>query len=74
MAQGYSIEFDINLLKDGEVVVFHDHNLNRLFKIDKELDEITYNELKEYPLTNNELIPTLKETTSINCWEGTYFD
>lgn len=63
--QGYSIEFDINLLKDGEVVVFHDHNLSRLFKIDKTLDELTYQELKDFPLKNNELIPTLKETLNL---------
>ena len=65
MDQGYSIEFDINILKDGEVVVFHDHNLNRLFKTDKELDELTYQELKNYPLTNHELIPTLRETLTL---------
>lgn len=60
--QGYSIEFDINLLKDGEVVVFHDYNLSRLFGIDQTLDEITYQELKHFKLKNSEFIPTLKDT------------
>lgn len=63
--QGYSIEFDINLLKDGEVVVFHDHNLNRLFGIDQTLDEITYQELSKYKLKNHESIPTLKEALDV---------
>lgn len=59
---GYAIEFDIRLTKDGEVVVLHDSSLNRMCGIDKKVYELTLKELKEYNLlSTNEKIPTLSE-------------
>lgn len=62
---GYSIEFDVNLLKDGQVVVFHDHDLKRLFNIDKSLDELNYEEIKDLTFKNKDHIPLLKEVLDL---------
>ncbi len=58
---GYSIEFDINILKDGHIVVFHDHHLKRLFGIDKSLDTLTYDDIKALRFPNGDHIPLLEE-------------
>ncbi len=62
---GYSIEFDINLTKDDVVVVFHDFNLNRMFQVNQNIDELTYHDLKKYKLKNKEHVPTLKEVLEL---------
>lgn len=58
---GYSIEFDINILKDGCVIVFHDPDLKRCFQIDKSLNELTYDDIKDLRYENNDHIPLLSE-------------
>ena len=65
MKLGYSIELDVNLLKDGQVVVFHDHQLNRLFQMDKTLDELTYEDIKDLTFENGDYIPLLKEALDL---------
>lgn len=48
------IELDIHILKDGNLVVYHDDNLKRLMGIDKNISSYTYDELKQltFPNTN----------------------
>ncbi len=59
---GYGIELDIQLSKDGEVMVFHDGTLNRMTGVDKKLCELTSDELSNLRLAGTEQrIPTLKE-------------
>lgn len=53
----YIIELDVRLTKDNEVVVYHDYNLKRLFKINRDINDLTLKEIKKY-----KYIPTLKET------------
>lgn len=48
----YIIELDIHLLKDNNIVVFHDDNLKRMCSIDKKIKDCTYEELKKYNLKN----------------------
>lgn len=56
------IEFDIHLLKDNTLVVFHDDNLKRMTGVDKLLKECTYEDVKNLKLNNsNYNIPTLRE-------------
>lgn len=43
--RGYGMELDVQLSKDGRVVVFHDDDLKRACEIDKRVDELTYDEL-----------------------------
>lgn len=62
----YIIELDVHLLKDNEIVVFHDDNLKRMTGVDKAIKDCTYSELKKYKLKNTNLsIPTLQEVLSL---------
>ena len=54
----YIIELDVQILKDNNVVVFHDDNLRRLTGINKKIKDTTYDEIKKLKLLNtNEHIP-----------------
>jgi len=60
------IEIDIQLLKDGEVVVFHDSNLKRMTGVDKYLYDCTYEEIKNLKLLGTEeTIPLLKDVLDL---------
>ncbi len=66
MEAGYGIEFDINVLGDGNVVVFHDPNLKRLCGIDKNLIDLTYEDIKDLTiLDSKEKIPLLKDVLKL---------
>lgn len=63
---GYGMELDVQLSKDGEVVVFHDDTLNRVCGVDKRVDELTLAQLKELSLCGtNERIPLFTEMLSV---------
>ena len=47
---GYGMELDVQLSKDGQVVVFHDDTLNRVCGVDSRVDEKTYDELSKISL------------------------
>lgn len=47
---GYGAELDVQLSKDGQVVVFHDDTLNRVCGIDGRVDSYEYSELREMSL------------------------
>lgn len=51
---GYGIELDIQLTKDKQVVVFHDHTLTRMCGIDLPVCEMTYEELQKFSLLHTE--------------------
>ena len=53
----WGIEFDIRWTRDLKPVVFHDRDLQRVFKSDIEINKVTLTELK----THCKLIPTLSE-------------
>jgi len=53
----WGIEFDIRWTRDLKPVVFHDRDLQRMFKSDLEINKVTLTELK----THCKLIPTLSE-------------
>ena len=62
----YAIELDVQLLKDGTVIVFHDNNFNRVLEIDKYVSNSTIEEIKKYTFKNSfETIPTLKEVLEL---------
>lgn len=59
---GFNIEIDVHVTKDGRVVVFHDDNLKRVCGVDKLIKDCTLAELKTYRLCNSEYtIPTFDE-------------
>lgn len=53
-ANGYGIELDVQLSKDGEVVVFHDDTLDRVCGVHARVDDLTWEELKKLRLCGTE--------------------
>ena len=45
---GYGVELDIQLSRDGQVVVFHDDTLDRVCGVHGRVDEFTFEELRPY--------------------------
>ena len=60
------IEFDIHILKDGNIVVYHDHNLHRLMGINREISSYDYEELKKLTFPNTNIhIPLFQEVLDL---------
>lgn len=58
----FDIELDIQMTKDDKIVVFHDKNLKRLCDVDFILEDMDYDEIKEYTILNSkQTIPLLEE-------------
>lgn len=47
---GYGIELDVQLTRDGQVVVFHDDTLDRVCGVSGRVDSFSYAELQAFPL------------------------
>ena len=63
---GYGIELDVQLTKDGQVVVFHDDTLDRVCGVHARVDEKTYDELKTLRLCGTEQrIPLFSEVLAV---------
>ena len=63
---GYGIELDVQLSKDGQVVVFHDDTLNRVCGVDGRVDEYDYEQLKDFCLCGSgEGIPLLSQVLEL---------
>lgn len=62
----YIIELDVHILKDDEIIVFHDDNLQRLTGVNKKVLDVSYDEIKELKLKNtNSYIPKLEEVLKL---------
>ncbi len=65
-AGGYGIELDVQLSADGEAMVFHDDDLERMTGVPGRLGDRTTSELAELRLRgSDERIPTLAETLAL---------
>ena len=64
--RGFGIELDVQLTKDGRVVVFHDYTLDRMCGCEGRIDDCTLEELQKLRLLNtNYGIPTLEEVLDL---------
>lgn len=64
--KNYGIELDVQLSRDGEVMVFHDYSLLRMTGENKKVCELTLKELKNLHLKGtDQKIPTLKEVLEL---------
>ena len=64
--EGYGIELDVQLSKDGQVVVFHDDTLDRVCGVHARVDEKTYEELKQLSLCGTEhTIPLFSDVLAV---------
>lgn len=60
---GFGIEFDLQLTKDGAVVVHHDLSLKRTCGVEKNIDTLSLAQLRQYCVgKTEEKIPTFQET------------
>lgn len=60
------IELDVHRTADGEVIVFHDDNLQRMTGVDRELSRVGFAELADYRLVGTtERIPRLVEVLDL---------
>jgi glycerophosphoryl diester phosphodiesterase len=63
---GYGIELDVHLTKDGRLVVFHDDTLDRICGIPGTVESKSYDELKALPLSGTALhMPLLSDVLNI---------
>ena len=63
---GFGIELDLQLTRDGQVVVFHDANLERMCGVDVRLSCLTYAELQTYRLKGtDERIPLFADVLAM---------
>ena len=61
-----SVELDVQMTKDRQLVVFHDNNLRRMCGVYAKVKDLTYEELCQYPLKHSkEKIPLLKEVLKV---------
>ena len=64
--EGYGVELDVQLSKDGQVVVFHDDTLDRVCGVHGRVDAFDYSELKEMRLCGTEeTIPLFTEVLAV---------
>ncbi len=56
-----AVECDVHLTRDNKLVIMHDENLKRITGIDKNISELTYNEISRIKLSNGENIPSLED-------------
>ena len=59
--KGYGIETDIHATKDNEFICFHDFTLNRIFKKNISVKNLSYSKIKEISSKNKRPIPLLKD-------------
>ena len=61
----YGIETDIHFTKDNKIICFHDFTLNRLFKINKSIKNLSFNEIKNK--TKSKIsVPLLKDVLKLS--------
>ena len=63
--KGYGIETDLHITKDRQIVCFHDFNLKRKFKLNKQIKKTNYHFLKKMGKKNDIKIPLLSDLLKI---------
>lgn len=66
VANGYAVELDVRLTKDGAVLIMHDNDLERLFGVKNRVSNMTLAQLKELRFPKSgETIPTLADAIAL---------
>ena len=66
LEHGYGIEFDLHLLKDGNIGIMHDSSLKRMTGRDGILEDLTTEQLKDYHLNGtSQVIPTFSQVLEL---------
>ena len=62
----YGIETDLHCTKDNEIVCFHDFNLEKKFKTNKLIKNLTFDEINKIAKKFGYYVPRLKELVKIS--------
>ena len=63
---GYGIELDVHLMKDGKLAVIHDASLKRTAGVDVKIEDLTQEDLVNYPLEGTaEKIPLFSDVLAL---------
>lgn len=63
---GFGAELDVHLMADGNLAVVHDSSLKRVCGADVLVEDLTFEELEDYPLMGTEeYIPLFREVLSL---------
>lgn len=66
LEKGYGCELDVHLMKDGRLAVVHDSDLTRMTGRTVRIEDLTAEELADYPLTGTEeRIPLFEEVLEL---------
>ena len=66
MDNDYPVEFDVQMLKDGTLVVFHDSNIKRLTNVKKRVNRLTLKDIDYIKLKDtNSKIPLFDDILKI---------
>ena len=66
LENGYGIELDIHLIKDGNLAVFHDSDLSRVTGAEGKITDLTTEDLASYHLKGTEeTIPTFRQVLDL---------
>lgn len=66
LENGYGIELDIHLIKDGNLAVFHDSDLSRVTGAEGKITDLTTEDLANYHLKGTEeTIPTFRQVLDL---------
>ncbi len=66
LERGWGAEFDVHIIKDGTLVVFHDSELKRCAGVDGIIEDLDLAELRKLRLEGtDELIPTFDEVLAL---------
>lgn len=66
LENGYGIELDIHLIKDGNLAVFHDSDLSRVTGAEGKITDLTTEDLANYRLKGtDETIPTFRQVLDL---------
>ena len=62
----FGIETDLQVTKDNKLICFHDSNLKRTFKLNVNVKDITYSQLKKISNKSKTPVPLLKDLLNIS--------
>jgi len=62
----YGIETDLQVTKDNQLICFHDFNLRRKFRLNKNVKDINYSSLKKISNKRKAPVPKLKDLLRIS--------
>lgn len=68
------VEFDVRLTADRQLVLCHNRSLQKIYGVNKNVDELHLSELKKLSAANGDSLPTLQEVLDLNIGVPLFMD